>query len=429
MKKFFYAASILSFFSVSLYAGSSPTLNGGDTAWVITSTALVMIMTPAGLALFYGGMTRTKNILNTIGMSFMAYVIASILWVILLFSLTFGPDIGGIIGGLDYSFMNNIKITDIQGTIPKFVFVVFQMTFAGITLALISGSIVERIKFGFWIIFSFLWLILVYGPIAHWVWGGGFIATKIGALDFAGGTVVHINAGVSGLTLALLAGKRRDYGKTAIIPSSIVLTVLGAGLLWFGWFGFNAGSELAADGIAGNAFLVTNTSAAVGAFAWIFIEWIVAKKPTMLGAASGAVAGLVGITPAAGFVNTTASIIIGVLSGIVGFLGVFVLKSKLKYDDSLDAFGVHGLCGILGALLTGIFANPEINSLGTGLLYGNPGQFMAQLWSVIITIIYSSVMTIVIFYVVKLFVPVRVDDESELKGLDEVEHGERGFNI
>lgn len=429
MKKFFYAAGILSFFSTSLYAGSSPTLNGGDTAWVITSTALVMIMTPAGLALFYGGMTRTKNILNTIGMSFMAYVIASILWVILLFSLTFGPDIGGIIGGLDYSFMNNIKITDIQGTIPKFVFVVFQMTFAGITLALISGSIVERIKFGFWIIFSFLWLILVYGPVAHWVWGGGFIATKIGALDFAGGTVVHINAGVSGLTLALLAGKRRDYGKTAIIPSSIVLTVLGAGLLWFGWFGFNAGSELAADGIAGNAFLVTNTSAAVGAFAWIFIEWIVAKKPTMLGAASGAVAGLVGITPAAGFVNTTASIIIGVLSGIVGFLGVFVLKSKLKYDDSLDAFGVHGLCGILGALLTGIFANPEINSLGAGLLYGNPGQFMAQLWSVIITIVYSSVMTIVIFYVVKLFVPVRVDDESELKGLDEVEHGERGFNI
>jgi Amt family ammonium transporter len=261
------------------------------------------------------------------------------------------------------------------------------------------------------------------------VWGGGFIATKIGALDFAGGTVVHINAGVSGLTLALLAGKRRDYGKTAIIPSSIVLTVLGAGLLWFGWFGFNAGSELAADGIAGNAFLVTNTSAAVGAFAWIFIEWVVAKKPTMLGAASGAVAGLVGITPAAGFVNTTASIIIGLLSGIVGFLGVFVLKSKLKYDDSLDAFGVHGLCGILGALLTGVFANPEINSLGKGLLYGNPGQFMAQFWSVIITIVYSSVMTIIIFYVVKLFVPVRVDEESELKGLDEVEHGERGFNI
>ncbi|MGC8768425.1 ammonium transporter [Calditerrivibrio sp.] len=409
-------------------AEDKPVLNGADTAWIIVATALVMLMTPAGLALFYGGMTRTKNILNTIGMSFMAYAIASVLWVFFLFSLAFGPDIGGIIGSLDYAFFNNIKVSDLQGSIPKILFATFQMTFAGITLALVSGSIVERVKFSFWLIFGVLWLIFVYAPIAHWVWGGGFIGS-IGALDFAGGTVVHINAGVTGLVLALLAGKRRDYGKTAIIPSSIVLTVLGAALLWFGWFGFNAGSQLAADGVAANAFLVTNTSAAVGAITWIIIEWIVAKHPTMLGAASGAIAGLVAITPAAGFVSVSASVIFGILSGIVGFFGVFVLKSKLKYDDSLDAFGVHGLCGILGALLTGIFANPEINSIGKGLLYGNPHQLWVQFLSIIITIVYSGIVTIILFYITKIFVPVRVDDESELKGLDEVEHGERGFNI
>ncbi|MGC9061891.1 ammonium transporter [Calditerrivibrio sp.] len=409
-------------------AEDKPVLNGADTAWIIVATALVMLMTPAGLALFYGGMTRTKNILNTIGMSFMAYAIASVLWVFFLFSLAFGPDIGGIIGSLDYAFFNNIKVSDLQGSIPKILFATFQMTFAGITLALVSGSIVERVKFSFWLIFGVLWLIFVYAPIAHWVWGGGFIGS-IGALDFAGGTVVHINAGVTGLVLALLAGKRRDYGKTAIIPSSIVLTVLGAALLWFGWFGFNAGSQLAADGVAANAFLVTNTSAAVGAITWIIIEWIVAKHPTMLGAASGAIAGLVAITPAAGFVSVSASVIFGILSGIAGFFGVFVLKSKLKYDDSLDAFGVHGLCGILGALLTGIFANPEINSIGKGLLYGNPHQLWVQFLSIIITIVYSGIVTIILFYITKIFVPVRVDDESELKGLDEVEHGERGFNI
>lgn len=409
-------------------AEDKPALNGADTAWIIVATALVMLMTPAGLALFYGGMTRTKNILNTIGMSFMAYAIASVLWVFFLFSLAFGPDIGGIIGSLDYAFFNNIKVSDLQGSIPKILFATFQMTFAGITLALVSGSIVERVKFSFWLIFGVLWLIFVYAPIAHWVWGGGFIGS-MGALDFAGGTVVHINAGVTGLILALLAGKRRDYGKTAIIPSSIVLTVLGAALLWFGWFGFNAGSQLAADGVAANAFLVTNTSAAIAAITWIIVEWIVAKHPTMLGAASGAIAGLVAITPAAGFVSVAATVIFGILSGIVGFFGVFVLKAKLKYDDSLDAFGVHGLCGILGALLTGIFANPEINSIGKGLLYGNPYQLWVQFLSIIITIVYSGIATIILFYITKIFVPVRVDDESELKGLDEVEHGERGFNI
>lgn len=429
MKKIFFTFVLILSSVITLFAEEKATLNSGDTAWIITSTALVMFMTPAGLALFYGGMTRAKNILNTIGMSFISFALASMLWVIILYTLAFGPDVNGFIGGLNHIFMNNIKISDLSGTIPTFIFVAFQMTFAGITLALISGSIVERVKFGFWIIFSILWLILVYAPIAHWVWGGGFIGKGIGALDFAGGTVVHINAGFSGLVLALLVGKRRDYGKTAIIPSSIVLTVLGAAMLWFGWFGFNAGSQLAADGIAANAFLVTNTAAATGAFVWILIEWIVAKKPTMLGAASGAVAGLVAITPGAGFVSVSASLIFGVLAAVVGFSGIFVLKNRLKYDDSLDAFGVHGLCGILGAILTGIFANPEINEAGKGLLYGNAYQVWAQFLSIIITIGYSTVLTIIIFFITKMFVAVRVDEESELKGLDEVEHGERGFNI
>lgn len=427
MKILFYMATLL-LSSGYAVAEEIPQINTGDTAWIIVSTALVMFMTPAGLALFYGGMTRTKNILNTIGMSFVSYSIASILWVVILFTLSFGDDVNGIIGNLKYIFFNNMSVTDVQGTIPKTLFAIFQMTFAGITLALISGSVVERIKFKFWIIFSVLWLIFGYAPVAHWVWGGGFIGS-MGALDFAGGTVVHINAGVTGLTLAILAGRRRDYGKTAIIPSSIVLTVLGASLLWFGWFGFNAGSQLAADGIAVNAFLVTNTSASVGALTWIFIEWIVLKRPTLLGAASGAIAGLVAITPAAGFVSPGSSIIFGFLSGIVGFVGVFVLKSKFKYDDSLDSFGIHGLCGILGAMLTGFFADPQINELGKGLFFGNYRQAYIQFISVVVTIVYAVVVTTVLFYITKLITPPRVDDESEIKGLDETEHGERGFNI
>ncbi|MCA1933137.1 MAG: ammonium transporter [Calditerrivibrio sp.] len=427
MKKIFLFV-MFTFLSAYTFAAEASKINAGDTAWVIVATALVMLMTPAGLALFYGGMTRTKNILNTIGMSFMSYAVASILWIVFLFSLSFGEDIGGVIGNLKYFLFNNIGVSDLQGTIPKSLFAVFQMTFAGITVALISGSVVERITFKFWMIFSVLWLTFVYAPVAHWVWGGGFIGS-MGALDFAGGTVVHINAGVTGLVLALLAGKRRDYGKTAIIPSSIVLTVLGAVLLWFGWFGFNAGSQLAADGIAANAFLVTNTSASVGAVTWIVIEWIVLKKPTILGSASGAVAGLVAITPAAGFVSASSSMIFGFLAGILGFVGVFIIKSRFKYDDSLDAFGVHGLCGILGAMLTGLFADPSVNEIGKGLLYGNSKQLYIQFVSVVVTIVYSGIVSIILFYITKIFAAVRVDDESEQKGLDEVEHGERGFNI
>ncbi|WP_297888066.1 ammonium transporter [Sulfurihydrogenibium sp.] len=414
-----------------VFAQESQKIDSGNTAWLIVATALVMLMTPAGLALFYGGMTRSKNILNTIGMSFLAYCVASAVWVLWGYTLAFGTDVSGIIGSLEHVFLTGISVNDVwsTGNIPTLLFVAFQMTFAAITVALVSGSVIERMKFQFWLLFVILWITVVYAPIAHWVWGGGFLA-KLGALDFAGGTVVHINAGVAGLVLALLLGKRVDYGKKAILPSSVVLTVVGAVLLWFGWFGFNAGSELAADGIAANAFLVTNTAAAFGAISWMITEWLVAKKPTMLGAASGVVAGLVAITPAAGFVDLSGSIVIGIVSGILGFVGVYWLKKKLGYDDSLDAFGVHGLNGIWGAIATGIFANPSVNQAGKGLLYGNPSQVLIQIEAVLATIVYTAVMTAILYFVVSLFTKgARVDEETEIRGLDETVHGERGFEL
>lgn len=414
-----------------VFAQESQKIDSGNTAWLIVATALVMLMTPAGLALFYGGMTRSKNILNTIGMSFLAYCVASAVWVLWGYTLAFGTDVSGIIGSLEHVFLTGISVNDVwsTGNIPTLLFVAFQMTFAAITVALVSGSVIERMKFQFWLLFVILWITVVYAPIAHWVWGGGFLA-KLGALDFAGGTVVHINAGVAGLVLALLLGKRVDYGKKAILPSSVVLTVVGAVLLWFGWFGFNAGSELAADGIAANAFLVTNTAAAFGAISWMITEWLVAKKPTMLGAASGVVAGLVAITPAAGFVDLSGSIVIGIVSGILGFVGVYWLKKKLGYDDSLDAFGVHGLNGIWGAVATGIFANPAVNQAGKGLLYGNPSQVLIQIEAVLATIVYTAVMTAILYFVVSLFTKgARVDEETEIRGLDETVHGERGFEL
>jgi Amt family ammonium transporter len=405
------------------------TINSGDTAWIIVSTALVMMMTPAGLALFYGGMSRTKNLLNTLAMTFVSYCIGSIIWVMWGYSLAFGPDLGGIVGAPTHLFMNGITVNSVTGTIPTFVFALFQMTFAGITVALILGSIVDRMKFSAWIIFSMLWVTLVYCPIAHWAWGGGWMG-NMGALDFAGGNVVHINAGVAGLVLSLFLGKRLGYGKEAMFPSSVTLTALGAALLWFGWFGFNAGSELAADGIAASAFLVTNTSASMGAMAWMLTEWVVNRKPTVLGIASGAVAGLVSITPAAGFVNLPASLIIGAVAGVLGFYCVAVLKHKLGYDDSLDAFGVHGMCGLWGALATGIFASPYINEAGTGLLYGNPGQLWIQIVSILGTALYSGVATIVVILITQLLASgLRVTKEEEMQGLDNALHGERAFEL
>ncbi|MDD4505686.1 MAG: ammonium transporter [Sulfurospirillaceae bacterium] len=406
------------------------TLDVGNTAWVLTATALVMLMTPAGLALFYGGMSRSKNLLNTIAMSVIGYIIASIVWVIAGYTLAFGTDIGGLIG-FDSFFLSGIKVTDLwaTGSIPTLLFAAFQMTFAGITVALISGAIIERLKFSTWMIFVALWVIAVYAPIAHWVWGGGFLS-KLGVLDFAGGTVVHINAGVAGLVMALILGKRSDFGKSAMFPSSITLTVLGASMLWFGWFGFNAGSELAADGIAASAFLVTNTAAAMAAISWMLIEYVTYKKFTLLGIASGIVAGLVAITPAAGFVDTSASLIIGAVAGIVAFYGVNGLKKALKYDDSLDAFGIHGVAGIWGAIATGIFANPEVNELGTGLLYGNPDQLIIQIEGIIVTIIYTAIATAIVFKVASILTGgARVESEEESAGLDEVAHGEKAFNL
>ncbi len=405
------------------------TLDVGNTAWVLTATALVMLMTPAGLALFYGGMARSKNLLNTIAMSVMGYMVASIIWVICGYTLAFGTDISGVIG-FDSFLMSGIKVTDLwaTGSIPVLLFAAFQMTFAGITVALASGAVIERLKFSTWIIFVALWIIAVYAPIAHWVWGGGFLA-ELGVLDFAGGTVVHINAGVAGLVMCIMLGRRSDFGK-AMFPSSITLTVLGASLLWFGWFGFNAGSELGADGIAASAFLGTNTAAAVAGLSWMLVEYLTYKKFTLLGIASGIVAGLVAITPAAGFVDTSAALIIGIVAGIVAFYGVNGLKKALKYDDSLDAFGIHGVAGIWGALATGIFANPEVNELGTGLLYGKADQLLIQAEGVIVTIIYTAIATAIVFKVASILTGgARVASDAEAQGLDEIEHGEKAFNL
>jgi Amt family ammonium transporter len=404
-------------------------LNTGDTAWIIVSTALVMMMTPAGLALFYGGLSRYKNLLNTIAMTLVAYCLGSIIWVTWGYSLAFGPDKAGIIGGLSHVFMNGIGVESMSGSIPTIVFALFQMTFACITVALVLGSVVDRMKFSAWIVFTILWATVVYCPIAHWVWGGGWMGS-MGALDFAGGTVVHINAGIAGLVLALVLGKRIGYGKEAMFPSSITLTALGAALLWFGWFGFNAGSQLAADGVAASAFLVTNTSAAAGALAWMFAEWLAQKKPTVLGMASGVVAGLVAITPAAGFVNMPASLVIGIGAGLLGYFSVAVLKQKFGYDDSLDAFGVHGMCGIWGALATGLFANPSITEGAAGLFYGNPKQLWIQIVSILATIAYTGLVTIVVVYVTRFVTGgLRVEKDHEIEGLDSALHGERGFEI
>jgi len=421
--------SIFFFLPVSSVFAGEDVINSGDTAWVMVSTALVMMMTPAGLALFYGGMSRYKNLLNTLAMTFVAYCLSSVVWMMWGYTLAFGSTQYGIVGGLNHFLLSGIHVGSVSGTIPTYVFVLFQMTFACITVALVLGSVVDRMKFSSWIVFTVLWVTFIYSPIAHWVWGGGWMG-KMGALDFAGGTVVHINAGVAGLVLALILGKRIGFGKEAMFPSSIALTSLGAALLWFGWFGFNAGSELAADGVAGSAFLVTNTSAATAGLSWMFAEWTFKKKPTVLGLASGIVSGLVAITPAAGFVNLQASLIIGLVAGIVGFYSVAVLKNKIGYDDSLDAFGVHGICGMWGALATGIFANPSITEGAKGVLYGNPRQLWIQAVSILATIAFTAVGTVIVVYITRFITGgLRVEKEEEIQGLDSSLHGERAFEI
>jgi len=402
-------------------------LDTGDTAWMLISTALVAMMTPAGLAIFYAGLAPSRNALNTMGMSYVSYALGTVLWVAAGFTLAFGQDIGGWIGSPDNLFLSGISAHDLTGSIPTMVFVAFQGTFAAIAVALVSGSVIERMKFSSWIIFSSLWSLLIYAPLAHWVWGGGFLFQD-GSLDFAGGTVIHINAGVSGLVVALLLGKRKGDASSQS-ASSIQFAVLGAALLWFGWFGFNGGSSLAADTIGGSAVMNTNVAAATGVLGWMLLEFLFTGKATMFGAASGAVAGLVGITPAAGFVDVPAAVAIGFLAGVIGHFGVYEIKKMFGIDDALDVFGVHGLVGIWGAIATGIFANPDVNALGTGMWYGNPGQVLIQLKAVGVTVVYAAVMTVACYYLTSLLTKgCRVDDATEKQGLDIAFHGEEAHS-
>jgi Amt family ammonium transporter len=399
-------------------------VNAGDTAWILVSTALVMLMTLPGLALFYGGLAKKKDALNTIAMSLIAYIVISILWVIYGYSLAFNGDIHGFIGNTSKFFLNGITPNTQSGTIPEILFVAYQLTFCAITVALISGSYIERIPVGAWLLFSILWMTFVYLPVAHWVWGGGFLAKK-GVLDFAGGIVVHLTAGIAGLVGALILGKRKE---PVLKPHNITLVVIGTGLLWFGWFGFNGGSALAANGLASVALINTNTAAAVAAFSWMVIEWIITKKPTVVGMCSGAIGGLATITPAAGFVNIKAAIIIGILAGIIPYFVITVIKEKLGYDDALDVFNIHGVGGILGTILTGIFADPAINS-AKGLLYGNPSQLWIQIEGVVISAAYVIVVTAIIFGIVRVFTKLRVSEEEEYAGLDNAQHGENAYTM
>jgi len=412
--------------SLNAFAEQSQSqIDKGDTAWMIVSTALVMLMTVPGLALFYGGLVKKKDVLNTIAMSFVSYCIVSFLWIVYGYSLSFSGDIGGIIGYLDKAFLKGVKIESLQGTIPEVLFSMFQLTFAAITVALVSGAYIERIRFSAWILFSILWMSFVYVPVAHWVWGGGFLA-KMGALDFAGGTVVHVNAGIAALVGVLMLGKRKN---TMLIPNNLTLVSIGTALLWFGWFGFNAGSAASSNAVAAQAFINTNTAAAVAALAWMLTEWIITKKPTVLGIASGIIAGLVAITPAAGFVNITGSVIIGAIAGVICYFSVTAMKPKLGYDDALDVFGIHGLAGIMGAILTGVFADPSVNEAGKGLLYGNAKQVLIQLAAVGVTMLYTAIMTCVIFLIIRLFMKIRVHEEDEIIGLDSSAHGEKAYNL
>ena len=406
-----------------------PVLNSGDTAWMLISTALVMLMTIPGVALFYGGLTKKENVLNTMFLSLIAFAITSIIWVLYGYQFAFGSDtLMGLIGNPTNLMMNGIgvdQLATLAPTIPEFVYIAFQMTFAAITVALISGAVVDRMKFSSWMVFIVAWVSLVYVPIAHMVWGGG-ILFNLGALDFAGGTVVHINSGIAALALVLLLGKRKD---TRLLPHNLGYSVIGAALLWFGWFGFNAGSALTAGGLAGSAFLATNTAAAAGMISWVIIDYFKTGKPTMLGAISGAIAGLVAITPAAGFVTIQAAIIIGFVTSFISYAAISYLKPKLGYDDALDVFGIHGMSGIWGSIAVGLFAAPFINSLGTGLFYGNPEQLWIQLIAVVVVIIYSFVVTLIIGLVIKYTMGLRVEEKEEIEGLDTNLHEESGYRI
>lgn len=413
--------------SFLLASDSTNSINTGDTAWVLISTALVLLMTP-GLAFFYGGMVRKKNILSVLAQSFFLMVMNSILWIAIGYSLTFSNG-NAFIGDMQWLFLNNIRLSTgpYSDTIPHLVFVMFQGMFAIITPALIIGAVVERIRFKFFMVFSLLWTILAYFPIGHIFWSKTGFFASMGALDFAGGNVVHINAGISALVLSLLLG-RRVNDIEGPQPHNLPFTIIGTGLLWFGWFGFNAGSALGANGLAANAFITTNTAAASAGFVWAILDKIYNKNVTSLGIATGIVAGLVAITPAAGFVSAFEALIIGAVVSPVCFIAITKIKSYFHYDDTLDVFGVHGIGGIVGALLTGVFANPSINT-GIGLVHGNPWQLWIQFLSVIFVLVYSGVVTYILYKVINIFIPARVKESDENIGLDLISHNERAYTL
>jgi Amt family ammonium transporter len=398
-----------------------PKLDSGDTAWMLTSTVLVLLMTIPGVALFYAGMVRKKNVLSTVMQSFAITCLITILWMVAGYSLAFTEG-SPYVGGLSKMFLNGIGVDTLSGTIPETVFLIFQLTFAIITPALIVGALVDRIKFSALLWFVGLWSLLVYSPITHWVWGGGFLG-KDGVLDFAGGTVVHINAGVAALVGALVVGKRTGYGTENMAPHNLMLSVIGASLLWVGWFGFNAGSAVAANGTAGMAMAVTQIATAAAALSWMFTEWALRGKPSVLGIISGAIAGLVAITPAAGFVDPKGALILGLIAGLVCFWAATSLKRMLGYDDSLDCFGIHGVGGIVGALLTGVFALKGIGGT-SGLIEGNAGQVWIQAKGILWTIGYCAVVSFILFKGIDLVMGLRVNDEQEREGLDQALHGE-----
>jgi len=418
------ALSAAALLAATVPASAADKLDSGNTAWMLTSTVLVLMMTIPGLALFYGGMVRKKNVLATIAQSFAITCLMTVLWMIAGYSIAFadGGSLNDYWGGLSNALLVNMGKDTLNGTIPDSVFMTFQMTFAIITPALITGAFADRMKFSSMLVFLGLWMLIVYAPICHWVWGGGFLGGA-GVLDFAGGTVVHINAGVAGLVCAIVLGKREGFGRENMAPHNLVLSVIGASLLWVGWFGFNAGSAVAADGAAGMAMAVTQIAAASAALSWMLMEWIIQKKPSVLGIISGAVAGLVAITPAAGYVDPTGALLLGLIAGVVCYWGATGLKHMLGYDDSLDAFGVHGVGGIVGALLTGVFAKEAIG--GTkGMLEGNAGQLLIQAEGIAATIAYSAIMTFVLLMVIKLVMGLRVSKQEEIEGLDINLHGE-----
>jgi Amt family ammonium transporter len=415
---------------ISAFADTLGKVDSGDTAFVLISAALVMLMTP-GLALFYGGMVRGKNVLGTLMQSFVAIALISVQWILFGYSLAFGPDVHGLIGNLDWAGLSGVGAvpnSDYAPTVPHLAFMIYQAMFAVITPALISGAVAERMKFSAFLLFMLLWSTLVYDPIAHWLWGTGGWLKDMGALDFAGGIVVHISSGISALVAALMLGRRQGFPHEALYPHNLPMTVLGAGLLWFGWFGFNAGSALSSGVLSTWAFVATHASAVAATLIWVVIEWLHRGKPTMFGAATGAIAGLATVTPASGFISPVSALIIGLAAGSICYMALN-LKSKLRYDDSLDAFGVHGVGGIIGTLATGLFAQTLINPGGSdGLFFGNPKLFLTQLIAVGVTVAYSFVMTFIILKAVGLVCGLRVEEEDERKGLDISQHGERGYS-